>query len=79
MTFTGPTGTVLNLPVTMSHDRLNVISLEGVSGIDNPGLIGGGLATWLVSESANDSFAFSIVKSPVFGASQTLLGNIQAN
>jgi hypothetical protein len=77
LTFIGPAGFTQTLPVTMSNTRLNLISLEGVGGIDNAGLIGGGLANWIIDNSASDTFVFSIVKSPVFGASQTVLGNIQ--
>lgn len=76
MVLVGPGGQTITFPVALTKDHLNIVSVESIEGINNTSAVGSGLAYWAVTSDPRDSFAFSIVKSPAFGATQTLLGNI---
>lgn len=61
--------------VALSQSRLNIIDVESIAGMNDAGLAGSGLLVWNIT-ATTAVFAYSISRSPAFGASQTLLGNL---
>ena len=70
----GPDADV-TVDVPLGQSRLNVIDPETVSVLNVDGLIGSGFLKWEVDNNVRNAFAFSLVRSPAFGALQTLVGS----
>lgn len=67
------------LTMPLGSERLNVVDVESIAGINDASLIGPGLLIFEVPEDVNHLFAFSIVRSQIVGAAQTLLSNVDSN
>lgn len=73
----GPAATA-QVSVNLGGGRLNVVDIESISGMDAASLLGSGLLVWSVKNGVSSAFVFTIVSSPAFGATQTILGNLDS-
>ena len=75
ITVFGPSANTTATMLPLMNDRLNVLDLEQQAVFVDADFIGSGVLHWNVN-GAGSVFAFSVIESQLFGAAQTLLGNV---